>query len=154
MDKIEGKLVATGQKVGVVVSRFNELVTRQLLEGALDVFVRHGGRLEDVRVVWVPGAFELPLALQKMAASGQYQGLVALGAVIRGGTPHFDYVCGAATNGIAHVMQHSGLPVGFGLLTTENLEQALERSGAKAGNKGAEAMVTVIEMIHVLKALA
>lgn len=148
-----GQLDATGLKVALAVARFNQFVTERLLEGALDCFVRHGGALQDADVVRVPGAFELPLAVQKLAGSKKYQAVVALGAVIRGATPHFDYVCAAATRGLASAGLQTGVPVGFGLLTTDTVEQAVDRAGAKAGNKGWEAMLTAIEMANLLKKL-
>jgi 6,7-dimethyl-8-ribityllumazine synthase len=149
----EGSLLATGLKIAVVVARFNQFVTDRLLEGATDAFVRHGGNLEDLEVVRVPGAFELPLAVRRLAQGGRYDGVVALGAVIRGETPHFDYVSSAAAGGLAAVMNETGVPVGFGLLTTNTVEQAIDRAGAKAGNKGGEAMLTAIEMVNLLKTL-
>jgi 6,7-dimethyl-8-ribityllumazine synthase len=148
-----GQLDATGLKVALVVARFNQIVTERLLEGAVDCFVRHGGALQSVDIARVPGAFELPLATKKLAASGKYQAVVALGAVIRGSTPHFDYVCSAATSGLASAGLETGVPVGFGLLTTETVEQAVDRAGAKSGNKGWDAMLTAIEMANLLKKL-
>ena len=153
MTEYAGHLDAAGLKVGLVVARFNQFVTERLLEGALDCFVRHGGALQDADVVRVPSAFELPLAVRKLAASGRYRAVVALGAVIRGATPHFDYVCSAASGGLASAGLDSGVPVGFGLLTTDTVEQAVDRAGAKAGNKGWEAMLTAIEMANLLKKL-
>ncbi len=153
MTEYAGQLDATGLKVGLAVARFNQFVTERLLEGALDCFVRHGGALQDADIVRVPGAFELPLAVRKLAASGRYRAVVALGAVIRGATPHFDYVCSVAASGIASAGLDAGLPVGFGLLTTDTVEQAVDRAGAKAGNKGWEAMLTAIEMANLLKKL-
>jgi len=147
----EGTLLAAGLKIGIVVARFNAFVTERLLEGALDAFQRHGGNAADVEVIRVPGAFELPLAVRRLAQGGRLDAVVALGAVIRGETPHFDYVCSAATSGLAAAMNESGVPVGFGLLTTDSVDQAVERAGAKAGNKGAEAMLTAIEMANLLK---
>jgi 6,7-dimethyl-8-ribityllumazine synthase len=139
--------------VAIVVARFNQFITDRLLDGALDCFVRHGGALPDADVVRVPGAFELPIVTKKLAASGRYDTVVALGAVIRGSTPHFDYVCGTASSGLAGVALETGIPVGFGLLTTDTVEQAVDRAGVKAGNKGWESMVTAIEMANVLKKL-
>ena len=153
MPATQGTLIATGLKVAIVVARFNEFVTERLLEGALDVYQRLGGAEADVQIVRVPGAFELPLVVQKLAASGRYQAVVALAAVIRGATSHFDYVCSTASAGLAAVSRESGVPVGFGMLTTETVEQAIDRAGAKAGNKGAEAMQTAIEMANLLKQL-
>ncbi len=149
----EGTLLATGLKLAIVVARFNQFITDRLLEGATDAFVRHGGGPQDLEVVRVPGAFELPLAVRRLAESGRYDAVVALGAVIRGDTPHFDYVSSAATSGLAAVMNETGVPVGFGVLTTNTVEQAVDRAGAKAGNKGAEATMTAIEMANLLKTL-
>ena len=153
MPEKQGALIATGLKVAIVVARFNQFITERLLDGALDAFRRHGGAEADVQVIRVPGAFELPLAVQRLAASGRYQAVVALAAVIRGATPHFEYVASAATSGLAQAMRESGVPVGFGVLTTETVEQAIDRAGAKAGNKGCEAMLTAIEMANLLKQL-
>ncbi|OGG96995.1 MAG: 6,7-dimethyl-8-ribityllumazine synthase [Candidatus Lambdaproteobacteria bacterium RIFOXYD12_FULL_49_8] len=150
---IEGHYDAKGLKLAIVVARFNDFITGKLLEGALDSFVRHGGALESVRVIRVPGAFEIPLACQKVAASGKYQGVLALGAVIRGSTPHFDYVSSEVSKGVAHVSLATGVPVSFGVLTTDSIEQAIERAGTKAGNKGADSMNGLIEMIDLLKKL-
>lgn len=149
----EGMLLATGLKVAIAVARFNQFVTDRLLDGAVDAFTRHGGNAADLEVVRVPGAFELPLAARRLAAGGRYDAVVALGAVIRGDTPHFDYVSSSATNGLAAVMNETGVPVGFGLLTTNTVEQAIDRAGAKAGNKGSEAMLTAVEMANLLKTL-
>ena len=149
----EGKLDATGQKIGIIVSRFNSFISERLLEGALDALVRHGADEQDIHVARVPGAFEIPLAAKKMAASGAYDAIIALGAVIRGSTPHFDYVSSEVTKGVASVSLESGIPVAFGVLTTDSIEQAVERAGSKAGNKGFEAAVTVIETVNLLKAL-
>jgi 6,7-dimethyl-8-ribityllumazine synthase len=153
MTEYAGNLDAAGLKVGLAVARFNQFVTERLLEGALDCFVRHGGALQNADIVRVPGAFELPLAVRKLATSGRYRAVVALGAVIRGATPHFDYVCSTASSGLAAASLDSGVPVGFGLLTTETVEQAVDRAGAKGGNKGWEAMLTAIEMANLLKQL-
>ena len=153
MNEFEGNLISSGMKVAVVVSRFNEFITERLLEGARDSFVRHGGDEADLDVVRVPGAFELPVAAKKLADKGGYDAIVVVGAVIRGATPHFDYVSSAATSGLAKVSLESGIPIGFGLLTTDTVDQAVERAGSKSGNKGAEAMVTAIEMANLLKAL-
>lgn len=149
----EGQLIATGLRLALLVARFNSVVTERLLEGALDAFLRHGGRAEDVEVVRVPGAFELPLVAKRLAKTGRYDGLVALAAVIRGDTPHFEYVSAAATNGLSAVALETGVPVGFGVLTTETLEQAFDRAGGKGGNKGAGALLTTIETANLLKAL-
>lgn len=150
---IEGQMEAKGLKVALVAGRFNDLVVDRLIGGAVDYLVRHGISREDLVIIRVPGAFELPLVCQKVAASKQYDGIVALGAVIRGGTPHFDYVCAEATKGIAHVSLDSGIPIGFGLLTTDNLEQAVERAGSKGGNKGVEAASAMLESVRVLQQL-
>jgi 6,7-dimethyl-8-ribityllumazine synthase len=150
---IRGKLDATGLRFGLVVSQFNNLVTERLQAGALDALFRHGAREEDLEVVLVPGAFDIPLFAKKMAASGRFDALICLGAVIRGDTPHFDYVSAAMTQGIREVMMMHGLPVTFGVLTTDTVEQALDRAGAKAGNKGFDAALTAIEMVNTLKAL-
>jgi|SRR5690606_18726857 len=150
MAVIEGKLTAQGLKIAVVVSRFNTLVTEQLLAGAKDCFVRHGGNESDVTVVWVPGACEIPQVAKKLAESKQkYRAIVTLGAVIRGATPHFDQVVATATRGVAEVAMQSGIPVLYGVLTTDNLEQALERAGTKGGNKGWDVTLAAIEMANL-----
>jgi 6,7-dimethyl-8-ribityllumazine synthase len=149
----EGKLDAKGQKVGIVVSRFNSFITERLLEGAVDALVRHGADEQEIHIARVPGAFEIPLAAKKMAASGAYDAIIALGAVIRGSTPHFDYVSSEVTKGVAAVSLESGIPIAFGVLTTDSIEQAVERAGTKAGNKGFEAAVTVIETINLLRSI-
>lgn len=151
MVKFEGNLIADGQKIGIVAARFNEFITGKLLSGAVDAFVRHGGDECDLRVAWTPGAFELPLAAKKMAESGKYDAVVCLGAVIRGATPHFDMVAGEAAKGIANVGLQTGIPVIFGVLTTDSIEQAVERAGTKSGNKGFDAMVSAIEMVNLFK---
>jgi 6,7-dimethyl-8-ribityllumazine synthase len=151
MNLIEGKLLAEGQRVGIVAGRFNEFITIKLLGGAIDAFRRHGGDEANLDVAWVPGAFEIPLAAKKMAATGKYDAIVCLGAVIRGATPHFDMVASETTKGIAAAGLQTGLPVIFGVLTTDSIEQAVERAGTKAGNKGFEAMTSAIEMINLLK---
>lgn len=143
--------MAEGQRIGIVAGRFNEFITGKLLGGAVDAFVRHGGEERNVTVAWVPGAFEIPLVAQKMVESGKYDAVVCLGAVIRGATPHFDMVAGEAAKGVAQVGLRTGVPVVFGILTTDSIEQAVERAGTKAGNKGFEAAVTAIEMINLLK---
>ena len=148
---IEGKLDATGYKFGLIVSRFNSFITDRLVEGAIDALVRHGAAEHDLEIVRVPGAFEIPLAASKAAASGRYDALICLGAVIRGSTPHFDYVSSEVSKGVAQVSLASGVPVAFGVLTTDNIEQAIERAGTKAGNKGFEAAMGIIEMVNVLK---
>ena len=158
MKKIEGKLSAHGQRIGIVAARFNEFITSKLLSGAEDSFVRHGGDTDDLEVAWVPGSFEIPLVAKKMADSGRYDAVVCLGAVIRGATPHFDMVANEATKGIAKVGLDSNVPVIFGVLTTDSIEQAVERAGqaveragTKAGNKGFDAMTTAIEMVDLLR---
>jgi 6,7-dimethyl-8-ribityllumazine synthase len=150
---LEGHLSATGLRFGIVISRFNEFITGKLLGGAEDAIRRHGGDLAQVDIAWVPGAFEIPLIAQKMAGSGRYDAVICLGAVIRGATPHFDYVAGEATKGVAHAMQTTGIPIAFGVLTTDSIEQAIERAGSKAGNKGFEAAVTAIEMANLMRVL-
>ena len=151
MKKIEGKLSAQGQKIGIVAARFNEFITSKLLGGAEDSFIRPGGDPDDIEVAWVPGAFEIPLIAKKMADSGRYDAVVCLGAVIRGATPHFDMVANEATKGIAKVGLDSNIPVIFGVLTTDSIEQAVERAGTKAGNKGFDAMTTAIEMVNLAR---
>ena len=151
---IEGKKDAQGLKIGIVVSRYNHFITEKLLDGALDGFKSHGGDDDKVTIVRVPGAFEIPLIADKLAASGRYDALVCLGAVIRGDTPHFDYVCDAVTRGIGAAVQAHKIPIGFGVLTTNDVQQAMERAGAKDANKGYEALLTVVEMISVLRQLA
>jgi len=150
---IEGNLNAKGLKFGIVVSRFNSFISERLLEGALDAIIRHGGSEAEISVARVPGAFEIPLAAQKLAASRKYDAVICLGAIIRGSTPHFDYVAAEVSKGVASVSLESGLPVAFGVLTTDTIEQAVERAGTKAGNKGFEAAVTAIETANLLKAL-
>lgn len=151
MNTLEGKLLAEGQRIGIVAARFNEFITGKLLGGAMDAFVRHGGDESKVDIAWVPGAFEVPLVAKKMAESGKYDAVVCLGAVIRGATPHFDMVANEATKGIANVGLQTGVPVIFGILTTDSIEQAVERAGTKAGNKGFDAMTGAIEMVNLLK---
>lgn len=153
MKTIEGKLIASEMKVGVVASRFNEFITGKLLGGAQDAFVRHGGNADDLTVAWVPGAFEIPLVAQKMAQSGKYDAVVCLGAVIRGNTPHFDMVANESVKGIAQAGLQSGIPVIYGVLTTDSIEQAVERAGTKAGNKGFDAMTSAIEMVNLTRQL-
>ncbi|ABO67571.1 MULTISPECIES: 6,7-dimethyl-8-ribityllumazine synthase [Geobacillus] len=154
MNVIEGNLVGTGLKIGIVVSRFNEFITSKLLSGAIDGLTRHGVSDNDITVTWVPGAFEIPLVAKKMAESKQFDAIITLGAVIRGATSHFDYVCSEAAKGVSHAALTSGVPVIFGVLTTDTIEQAIERAGTKAGNKGWEAAVSAIEMANVLRGLA
>ncbi len=151
--QIEGKLDASGLKVGLLVSRFNSFISDRLLEGAVDALVRHGASESDLTVARVPGAFELPIATKKMIDTGKFDAVICLGAVIRGATPHFDYVSSEVTKGIASVSLDSGVPVSFGVLTTDNIEQAVERAGTKSGNKGFEAAVTAIEMVNLFKAM-
>ncbi len=150
---IEGQLNASGLKFAIVATRFNDFIVDRLVSGAVDYLVRHGASPEDMTIVRIPGAFEMPVVCKKMAASGKYDGIIALGAVIRGGTPHFEFVASEATKGLAMVSLESGLPVGFGLLTTDNIEQAIERAGTKAGNKGVEAAAAVLETVRVLNQL-
>ncbi len=149
----EGKLTGQGIKVGIVVGRFNEFISGKLLEGALDGLKRHGVEENDINIAWVPGSFEIPLTAQKMAKAGKYDGLVCLGAVIRGETPHFDYVSAEVTKGIAKVGLDTGIPVVFGVLTTDTIEQAISRAGTKSGNKGFEAAMTLIEMVNLFKSI-
>lgn len=151
MSTLEGKLLAEGQRIGIVAARFNEFITGKLLGGAMDAFVRHGGDEGKVDIAWVPGAFEVPLVAKRMAGSGKYDAVVCLGAVIRGATPHFDMVANEVTKGIANVGLQTGVPVIFGILTTDSIEQAVERAGTKAGNKGFDAMTSAIEMVNLLK---
>lgn len=151
MNIIEGKLLAEGARFAIVNARFNEFITNKLLSGALDALERHGAAAGNITVAWVPGAFEIPLVAAKLARSGDYDAIICLGAVIRGGTPHFDYVCAEVSKGIAHVGLETGIPTIFGVLTTETIEQAIERAGTKAGNKGFDAAVSAIEMINLLK---
>lgn len=149
----QGKLIATGSKFGVVVGRFNEFISGKLLDGVIDGLVRHGAEESDIEVFWVPGAFEIPLVAQKMAKSQKYDAVICVGAVIRGSTPHFDYVSNEVSKGIAKVSLDESMPVVFGVLTTDTIEQAIERAGTKAGNKGYEAAVTAIEMVNLIKLL-
>ncbi|HEX5565150.1 MAG TPA: 6,7-dimethyl-8-ribityllumazine synthase [Sporosarcina sp.] len=147
----EGHLIGTGLKIGIVVGRFNEFITSKLLGGAEDALRRHGVSDEDVEVAWVPGAFEIPLIAKKMAASKKYDAVITLGTVIRGSTPHFDYVCNEVAKGVAAINMSEGIPVIFGVLTTDSIEQAIERAGTKAGNKGWEAGAAAIEMANLMK---
>ncbi len=150
---IAGQLDAKGLKVAIVATRFNDFIVDRLVGGAQDYLERHGLNPADITLVRIPGAFELPLVCQKLAAARKYDGILALGAVIRGGTPHFDYVCAEASKGIAQAMLQSGTPIGFGLLTCDSIEQAIERAGSKAGNKGVEAAAAMLETIRVLEQL-
>lgn len=150
MKVVEGKLqVQTGRKIAIINSRFNHIITDRLVEGAKDAYLRHGGNEEDIELVLVPGAFEIPLALERVLASKKYDAVCCVGAVIRGATPHFDYISAEATKGVASMALKAGIPVSFGVLTVDSIEQAIERAGSKAGNKGGEAMVTVIEMLNL-----
>jgi 6,7-dimethyl-8-ribityllumazine synthase len=153
MIEYHGRLMAGEKRFGVVVSRFNDLITRRLLEGARDCLVRHGADESRIEVVWVPGAWEIPAALERMAGSRRFDALIALGAVIRGATPHFDYVCSGVTSGVAAVAREHDLPVIFGVLTTDTIEQALERAGTKAGNKGWDAAAAALEMADLFAQL-
>jgi 6,7-dimethyl-8-ribityllumazine synthase len=149
----EGHLVGTGLRVGIVVGRFNEFITSKLLSGAEDALKRHGVSEENVDIAWVPGAFEIPMFAQKMAKSNHYDAVITLGTVIRGSTPHFDFVCNETAKGVASTALNTGVPVIFGVLTTDSIEQAIERAGTKAGNKGWEAAVSAIEMANLYKTL-
>lgn len=151
MKTFEGKLIARNLKIGIVVGRFNEFVGSSLLKGAIDGLKRHGMQEEDIEVAWVPGAFEISVAAQKMAASKKYDAIITLGAVIKGSTAHFDYVCSAVTSGVNQAALNTGIPILFGVLTTDTIEQAIERSGTKAGNKGYDVAVSAIEMANLLK---
>lgn len=151
MKTIEGKLIGKGLKFGIVVGRFNEFIVSKLLSGALDALTRHGVDQNDIEVVWVPGAFEIPLIAKKLVNSERFDGIICLGAVIRGATPHFEYVSSEVSKGIAKVSLDSQMPVIFGVLTTDTIEQAIERAGTKAGNKGYEAAVSAIEMANLMK---
>ena len=150
---IEGKLDATGLKFGIIVSRFNSFIAERLLDGAVDALVRHGADDSAIDVVRVPGAFEIPLTAKKLVQAGGYDAVICLGAVIRGSTPHFDYVAAEVSKGIAHVSLESGVPIAFGVLTTDTIEQAIERAGTKAGNKGADAAITAIETARIYREL-
>lgn len=149
----EGMLLGKGLKFGLVVSRFNEFITRKLLEGAMDALLRHGVGEGDIDVAWVPGSFEIPLVAKKLALTKKYDAVICLGAVVRGGTPHFEYIAAEVTKGIAQVGLEAGLPVLFGIITADNLEQAIERAGTKQGNKGFEAAISAIEMANLLKSI-
>lgn len=148
---IEGQMQAQGLKVAIIATRFNDLIVDRLVGGAVDYLKRHGCKEDDITLVRIPGAFEMPVICQKLAQSGKYNGIVALGAVIRGATPHFEFVANEATKGLAQVSLQSGVPVGFGLLTTDTIEQAVERAGTKAGNKGVDAAAALLETIRVLE---
>ena len=153
MTVFEGDLIGSGLKVGIVVARFNELLSNRLLSGALDAFTRHGVAEEDIDTAWVPGAFEIPFVAKKLAASGRYDAVIALGVVIRGGTPHFDYVASEVSKGVAKAALDSGVPIMFGVITADTIEQAVERAGTKAGNKGWDAANGAIEMANLLKGM-
>ncbi|MFP3874791.1 MAG: 6,7-dimethyl-8-ribityllumazine synthase [Thiohalophilus sp.] len=153
MKTVEGELIVKGARFGLAVARFNSFVVESLLQGAVDTLTRHGGSESDIEIVRVPGAYELPLVVQRMAQSKNYDAIIALGAVIRGGTPHFDYVAGECVKGMSSVMLQQDVPVAFGVLTVDTIEQAIERAGTKAGNKGAEAAMSAIEMVNLLKNL-
>ena len=153
MKRFEGKLVSENIRVGVVCARFNDFIVSRLLAGCEDTLLRHGVREEDIAVAWVPGAFEIPLIASKMAKSGKYDAVIALGAVIRGSTSHYDYVCSEVSKGVAQVALNSDIPVMFGVLTTDTIEQAVERAGTKAGNKGSECAEGAIEMVNLIREL-
>ncbi|KAA6452177.1 6,7-dimethyl-8-ribityllumazine synthase [Bacillus swezeyi] len=153
MNKIEGHVIGTDLKIGIVVSRFNDFITSKLLSGAEDTLIRHGVKSDDIDVAWVPGAFELPLIAKKMAETKKYDAVITLGTVIRGATSHYDYVCNEAAKGIAGSSMSTGVPVIFGVVTTETIEQAIERAGTKAGNKGAESALAAIEMANLTRSL-
>jgi len=148
---VEGNLVAKGAKFAVVVGRFNEFISSKLLSGAIDGLIRHGAEYSDIQTFWVPGAFEIPLVAKKIALTGKFDAVICLGAVIRGSTPHFDYVAGEVAKGVAKVSLDTGLPVIFGVITTENIEQAIERAGTKSGNKGFDAAVSAVEMVNLIQ---
>lgn len=150
---LEGKLDSRGLSIAIIISRFNSFIGERLVEGAVDVIARTGGDCEAISICRVPGAFEIPLAAKKLAATGRFDAVVCLGAIIRGATPHFDYVSAEVTKGVAQVMLDTGVPISFGVLTTDSLEQAIERAGSKAGNKGADAALAAIEMANLLKSM-
>lgn len=151
--KFEGQLIGKGLKIGIVVSRFNDLITGRLVDGAYDALTRHQVGEEDIDIAYVPGAFELPLVAKKMAQTGKYDAIITLGCVIRGATSHYDYVCNESAKGISKASEDTGIPVIYGVLTTENIEQAIERAGTKAGNKGSDVAVSAIEMANLLKSI-
>ena len=153
MKTFEGNLVSQGIKIGIVAARFNDFIVSRLIGGCEDTLLRHGVREEDISLAWVPGAFEIPLIASKMAKSGKFDAVIALGAVIRGSTSHYDYVCSEGSKGIANVSLNSDVPVLFGVLTTDSIEQAIERAGSKAGNKGSECAQGAIEMVNLIRAL-
>lgn len=153
MRKLEGNVVASDVKIGIVAARFNEFIVSKLIGGAQDALVRHGVNDDDIDLAWVPGAFEIPLVAQKMAASGKYDAVICLGAVIRGSTSHFDFVCAEVSKGVALVGMETGVPTIFGILTTDTIEQAIERAGTKAGNKGYDSACSAIEMVNLIKSI-
>ena len=153
MKSYEGELINHGMRIGIVAARFNEFITRKLLDGAMDGLLRHGVLDEDIEVAWSPGAFEIPFVASKMAKTQRYDAIICLGAVIRGGTTHYDHVCNEVSKGIAHLALETGIPVLFGILTTENIEQAIERAGTKAGNKGFDCAVSAIETVNLVRAI-
>lgn len=153
MKTLEGKLIAKDLRIAIVASRFNEFITGKLISGAEDALLRHGVAEDEIHLAWVPGAFEIPLAAKKLAQSGKYDAVICLGAVIRGSTSHYDYVCSEVSKGIASVSLETGIPVLFGVLTTENIEQAIERAGTKAGNKGFDCAMAAIEMADLLRGI-
>lgn len=151
MKTYEGKVISKDIKVGIIAARFNEFITSKLLAGAVDALIRHNVKEDDIEIAWVPGAFEIPLITSKMAKSGKYDAVICLGAVIRGSTTHYDYVCSEVSKGIANVSLNTAIPIMFGVLTTENIEQAIERAGTKAGNKGYDCAVGAIEMVNLIR---
>jgi len=151
MKKVEGKLIAKGKRFGIVVSRFNDFITKELIAGCLDTLIRHGAEDKDLVIVWSPGAFEIPLVAQRLAKSKSYDAIICLGAVIRGSTPHFDYIAAEVSKGVAKVSLDTGLPVVFGVITADTIEQAIERAGTKDGNKGRDAAISAIEMANLLE---
>lgn len=153
MKTYEGNLTAENMKVGIICGRFNEFITSKLLSGAVDALVRHQAKDDNIEIAWVPGAYEIPLVAQKMASTNKYDAIICLGAVIRGSTTHYDYVCNEAAKGIAQVSLNHNIPVMFGVLTTENIEQAIERAGTKAGNKGFECAMSAMEMVNLLNSI-
>ncbi len=150
---VEGQLIAKGKKFAIVVSRFNDFISKRLLEGAIDTLMRHGAKDSEIEAVWVPGAFEIPVVANKIAKSKKFDAVICIGAVIKGSTPHFEYVAGEAAKGVAKVSLDTGIPVIFGVITAENLEQAIERAGTKDGNKGRDAAISAIEMVNLLENL-
>ena len=148
---VEGQLIAKGKKFAIVVSRFNDFISKRLLEGAIDTLMRHGAKDSEIEAVWVPGAFEIPVVASKIAKSKKFDAVICIGAVIKGSTPHFEYVAGEAAKGVAKVSLDTGIPVIFGVITAENLEQAIERAGTKDGNKGRDAAISAIEMVNLLE---